>query len=166
MLTCDLWVSRMSQCCASLKVSHWATFFCSVMIQYWTPVLQQPRRCLLDLHVCNALPSPCATQTPRAEPPMPLSQTDTDSWMPTLTKRDSNLPDLLWVSTTSVSEVEMENSVTATEVWLPSYDFNSQLPDNLSLLLKRDSSPQNHHYDQFLQNYWFGVNCPFKATFL
>lgn len=47
---------------------------------------------------------------------MPLSQTDADSWMPTLTKRDSNLPDLLWVSTTSVSEVEMENSVTATEV--------------------------------------------------
>lgn len=125
MLTCDLWVSRMSQCCASLKVSHWATFFCSVMIQYWTPVLQQPRRCLLDLHVCNALPSPCATQTPRAEPPMPLSQTDADSWMPTLTKRDSNLPDLLWVSTTSVSEVEMENSVTATEVWLPSYDFKT-----------------------------------------
>lgn len=52
---------------------------------------------------CDAVPSPCATQTPRAEPSMPLSQTDGDSWIPTLTKRDSNLPDLLWVSTTSAS---------------------------------------------------------------
>lgn len=34
---------------------------------------------------------------------MPLSQMDGDSWIPTLTNRDSNLPDLLWVSTTSVS---------------------------------------------------------------
>lgn len=34
---------------------------------------------------------------------MPLSQTDGDSWIPTLTNRDSNRPDLLWVSTTSLS---------------------------------------------------------------
>lgn len=51
----------------------------------------------------HTVPSPCATQTPRAEPSMPLSQMDGDSWIPTLTNRDSNLPDLLWVSTTSLS---------------------------------------------------------------
>ena len=47
------------------------------------------------------LPSPCATHTPRADPSMPLSQMEGDAWIPTLTKRDSNLPDVLWVSTTS-----------------------------------------------------------------
>lgn len=59
----------------------------------------------------NAVPSPCATQTPRAEPSMPLSHTDGDSWIPTLMNRDSNLPDLLWVSTTSVSVGKFQISV-------------------------------------------------------
>lgn len=34
---------------------------------------------------------------------MPRSQTDGDSWIPTVTNRDSNLPDLLWVNTTWLS---------------------------------------------------------------
>lgn len=59
----------------------------------------------------SAVPSPCATQTPRAEPSMPLSQTDEDSWIPTLTNRDSNLPDLLWVSTTSASVGKFQISI-------------------------------------------------------
>jgi len=54
------------------------------------------------------LPSPCATQTPRAEPSIPLSQMDGDSWIPMLTNRDSNLPDLLWVSATSESDQKEE----------------------------------------------------------
>ncbi len=93
---------------------------------------------------CDAVPSPCATQTPRAEPSMPLSQTDGDSWIPTLTKRDSNLPDLLWVSTTSVSVGKREkhfkhsnysNSVMANSIISPCHFFLSLL------LLPAPSSP-------------------------
>ncbi|TNN28939.1 hypothetical protein EYF80_060912 [Liparis tanakae] len=48
--------------------------------------------------------------TPRAEPCIPRSQTDGDSRIPTLTKRDSNRPDSLWVSTTSPSGGGRENN--------------------------------------------------------
>ena len=38
---------------------------------------------------------------------MPLSQMDGEAWIPTLTNRDSNLPDLLWVNTTSDSGMKL-----------------------------------------------------------
>lgn len=42
---------------------------------------------------------------------MPLSQTEGDSRIPTLTNRDSNLPDLLWVSATSLSARGMRGNI-------------------------------------------------------
>ena len=46
-------------------------------------------------------PSPCATQIPREEPSIPRSMTAGLDWIATVTNRDSNRSDVLWVKQTS-----------------------------------------------------------------